>query len=410
MKRVVIIGGGAIGLSTAYYLSKEGHEVVVIDAADMTDGCSYGNAGMVVPSHVLPLAQPGMIARGVRWMFDSRSPFYVRPRLSPALLSWGWQFYRNSTQEHVERSKTALRDLSLFSKELYRDLASQTNLFWHEQGLLMLYRSDKVGEEEMEAGKMARELGLEVDFLSASEAADLESGLKLDVKGAVHYRSDAHLHPGKFMTFLKQELEKTGVRLIKNARIEQLPVQGNRITGIGLVNDTLEADEVVLCAGAWSPEIARRLGIRISVLPGKGYSFEVPAEKGSPGIPSILCEGKVAVTPLGDTVRFGGTMEITHTADHRLNRSRIEGIVNTVNTFYPELQLKAPDMSKVWHGYRPCTPTGLPIISRTDKWSNLVIATGHAMMGLSLAPATGKLVEEMISGKPLSVSTEHFSF
>ncbi len=409
MKKCVIIGGGVVGLCSAYYLAKAGNHVTIIDASDMEDGCSYGNAGMIVPSHVIPMAQPGMIAKGVKWMFNSKSPFYVRPRLSSELLKWGYQFYRYANQKHVEASMPALRDLSLLSKELYQEFAEGKNDFaYEEKGLLMLYRTDKVGEEEIHAGKEAEKMGLKVDFLDKEATSKLESGLDLDVIGSVHYKSDAHLIPNNFNKFLKDQLVRLGVKLQTKTIVEDFTVFNQKITKIATNQGEFLADEVVLSAGSWSPMIARKLGIQISILPGKGYSFNLTKQEQAPTIPSILCEGKVAVTPMGDQIRFGGTLEVTHTKDHKINLKRVQGIVNTINAFYPNLQIEQPKKEEIWHGFRPCTPTGLPLISRSTKVSNFILATGHAMMGLSLAPATGKLVEELVGEKKLSVSNNLF--
>ena len=408
MKSCVVIGGGVVGMCSAYYLAKAGHQVTIIDQSDLTDGCSYGNAGMIVPSHVIPLAQPGMIAQGMKWMFDSKSPFYVRPRFSKELFSWGWQFYKNSTKSHVEKSMPALLDLSLMSKELFQDFSKQANFLYQEKGLLMLYKSDKVGEEETHAAHAAENLGIEVDYLSKEELRQLESGIATDAIGGVHYKSDAHLYPQRFMQFLKDELQQLGVNIQVNSIIEKFVLQNDRLQEIQLIDKSIKADEFVLCAGSWSPEIAKKLGVKLSILPGKGYSFNVENSGSKPSIPSILCEGKVAVTPMGDNIRFGGTMEITHTNDQSINRNRLQGIVDTVNGFYPELNMKCPPDKEVWHGFRPCTPTGLPLISRSTKVKNLVIATGHAMMGLSLGPATGKLVEEIVGERPTSVKIDLF--
>jgi len=206
MKKCAIIGGGVVGLCSAYYLAKEGYQVTILDGSDLSDGCSYGNAGMIVPSHIIPMAQPGMISQGLKWMFNSKSPFYVKPRMSSELLSWGMQFYKHANQKHVDQAMPALRDLGLLSKELFQDFAKMDSSFmYQEKGLLMLYKTSKVGEEEFHAGNAAKALGLEVDFLNKQETSQLENGIDLDVLGAVHYKSDAHLIPQNFMQFLKEE-------------------------------------------------------------------------------------------------------------------------------------------------------------------------------------------------------------
>jgi D-amino-acid dehydrogenase len=409
MKRVSIVGGGIIGLCSAYYLSKEGYQVTVFDSSDLSDGCSYGNAGMIVPSHIIPLAQPGMIAQGIKWMFDSQSPFYVKPRLSKSLIQWGLQFYKYATPKHVNDSMPALRDLGLFSKDLFKDLSKESDSFFYEEkGLLMLFKTDKMAEDINHEGKLAEKLGLKVDFLSKEEAMKLETGTRIDVSGGVHYKSDAHVYPQKLIAFLKSELTKAKVMIQANTVVIDFVIENGRVTEIVTNKGNFFTDEVVLASGAWSPGVAKKLGTTISILPGKGYSFTLKDKTEKPSIPSILCEGKVAVTPMNKDIRFGGTMEITHTGDTRINQNRLQGIVNTVNSFYPDLKIERPKEEDTWFGFRPCTPSGMPIIARDKKIDNVVLATGHAMMGLSLAPATGKLVTEIIAGQPLSVSTKMF--
>lgn len=409
MKKVGIVGGGIIGLCSAYYLAKEGYEVAVFDESAMEDGCSYGNAGMIVPSHIIPLAQPGMIAQGMKWMFDSQSPFYVKPRLNADLIKWGLQFYKHANKSHVEKAMPALRDLSLLSKELYQDFAKENNSFFYEEkGLLMLYKSDKVEEEMHHEGKEAERLGLEVNYLSRREVIALETGTKTDVIGGVHYKSDAHLYPQKFMKFIKEELIRLKVEVHQHTTVKDFVFDGSKIAKIVTNKGTFATDEVVLAAGSWSPQLAKKLNIGISILPGKGYSFTLKDRSEKPSIPSILCEGKVAVTPMNNDIRFGGTMEITHTGDTKINENRLRGIVTSINDFYPDMQIEMPKSEETWFGFRPCTPTGMPIITKDKKIVNLTLATGHAMMGLSLAPATGKIVTEIIAGKTTSVATKMF--
>jgi len=409
VKNVIIIGGGIIGLCSAYYLAKEGAKVTVIDKSDMLDGCSYGNAGMIVPSHIIPMAQPGVIHQGIKWMFNAKSPFYIKPALSIDLLSWLIQFYKNSNQEHVNKSMVPLRDLSFLSKELYQDFARSINEFrYQEKGLLMLYNTEKVGEEEIKIGKIAEKMGVEVGFLDQQEVKELEKNTNVDALGAVHYKSDAHLSPNHFIAFLKAELNEMGVKMTSNCSIIDFNVSEGKIKELLTNHGNFKADEFVIAAGSWSVEIAKKLGVKLYILPGKGYSFNVENLLLKPTIPAILCEGKVAVTPLGDVVRFGGTLEITNNKDTKINIKRLQGIVEKVNQFYPDLKVDLPETKKVWHGFRPCTPSGMPIIEKSKKIQNLTIAAGHAMMGLSLAPASGKLVSELIMGEKTSLDITEF--
>lgn len=408
-KEVIIIGGGIIGVCSAYYLSQAGHKVTILDRGKIFDGCSFGNAGMIVPSHIVPLAAPGMISQGMRWMLSSKSPFYVRPRLNVELLSWGRKFYRASNQKHVDRSMPSLLELSLLSKSLYQELAKDSSaMAYEEKGLLMLFQSEKVGQEEVHAGKIAQSFGLEVNYLSKAEVQRLESGTYVNALGGVHYKSDAHLYPSKLMHYLISECKRNGVQFLEDTEVLDLQTSGSTIAGIQTNNGNFSADEYVIAGGTWSPFLSKKLGINISLLPGKGYSFTFENPISRPTYPSILCEGKVAVTPMGNDLRFGGTMEITHVNDTAINQKRLQGIVETANSFYPDLSIPFPKRDNQWYGFRPCSPDGLPYIGRSQKITNATIATGHAMMGLSLAPATGFIVNALISNQPTPISIDLF--
>jgi len=403
-KKVVVIGGGIIGLCSAYFLAKEGNEVVIVDKSDMLDGASYGNAGMIVPSHVIPLAQPGVIHKGIKWMFNPKSPFYIKPNANSELVKWLYNFYKNSNQTHVNNSINHLKNISFLSKELYQDFAKENNSFlYDEKGLLMLFQNERIAEEEIKVAEISKKLGIAVDFLDKNGIKNLEKTATINAIGAVHYKSDAHLSPNLFISFLKNELLKMNVQLLTNTEILNFKFANNTIQEIITNKGTIKADSFIVSAGSWSAKILKKLDVKLLLLPGKGYSFNVPKQAESPSIPSILCEGKVAVTPFNTNIRFGGTLEITNTNDTKINFKRLNGIVEHINSFYPNLKIENPKQENVWLGFRPCTPTGLPIIERSNKFNNLVIATGHAMMGLSLAPATGKLVSEIVSNKKTTI-------
>lgn len=403
-KKVVILGGGVIGLFSAYYLAKAGHSVTILNKQQVGSS-STGNAGMIVPSHVIPLAAPGMIAKGVRWMFNSKSPFYVKLRLSSDLFSWGWNFYRSANQNHVDQSTEALRDISLLSKKLYQDVSVASEQFeYDEKGLLMLFQSEKVGKEEREAAEIAKGLGLEVEIYNKADLDALNYGTDVHASGAVLYKSDAHLNPNKLFAFLQSELERLHVKTITISGVEKIETQSKKVVQVVADQISYTADEFVIAAGAWSKELAQLADESLTLLPGKGYSFTLPRMKNTPNIPTILCEGKVAVTPFQDEIRFGGTMEITHVKDRKINRNRVQGIVNTIHNFYPELPVEFPKTEDIWMGYRPCSPTGLPYIGRSHRHSNLIYATGHGMMGLSLGPATGFIVEHIVSENNMPLS------
>lgn len=410
MAKVLIIGGGIVGLSSAYYLQKAGYEVTVIDKGDMADNCSYGNAGMIVPSHFIPLATPGMVAQGIRWMFNSKSPFYVRPSLNPQLVSWGLQFLKKANAAHVQQSAMPLTELSLLSKKLYEDLSREPgfNFDLVEKGILMFYKTEKAGEEEAHLAEKARELGLDMAVLSVAECKALQPDLELDVLGAVHYRCDAHLSPNKLMAALLNYLKNAGVKLISNKEVTKIETAGNKISRVLSHHEEFTADDYVIATGSWSPAVGKLLGLNIVLMPGKGYSFNVKDEKQSMQIPALLAEARVAITPMNGGLRYGGTMELDK-INSRINMNRVKGIVESVPKYFPGLKPAVPAEKDIWFGFRPSSADGLPYIGRSNKFNNLTVATGHGMMGLSLGAATGLLTSEIISGKPTSISVSAFA-
>lgn len=398
--KIGIIGGGIIGLSSAYYLNKAGHQVTVIDKGALKEGCSFGNAGMIVPSHFVPLAAPGMISKGIRWMFNSTSPFYVRPRLSPALLKWGYLFYKNANQSQVDKAIPALKELSFYSKALYQQLASELpfDFGYHEKGLMMLYKSAEIEKEERETAELANQLGVEACILTPAQVQDLEPEVKVDVRGGVYFPGDAHLTPQQLVSRLITHLKESGVEFKTDCEIFDFQVHNNAIRSLTSNLGDFSFDEIVLATGSWSGRMAKQLGLTLPMQAGKGYSFTLDNVQKNIHIPSIFLEARVAITPMGNSLRFGGTMEISG-VNSRISMNRVKGIVNSIPNYYPEMKVDMPAKEKVWHGLRPCSPDGLPYIGRSIKIKNLVIATGHAMLGLSLGPGTGKIVADLMEEK-----------
>lgn len=408
--KIGVIGGGIIGLSAAHYLMKAGHQVTIIDQTDLADGCSFGNAGMIVPSHIIPLASPGMITKGIRWMFNSTSPFYIKPRISGELIKWGWQFYRHSTKDHVERAAPVLKELSLLSKAMYQQLARELpfDFGFHERGLLMLYQTKETEQEEMEAAAFANKLGIEAHVLSASEVQELEPDMRVSVRGGVFYPGDAHITPHALVSQWIALLKGQGVSFQSLTTVTSFVTESGKIKIIKTSKGDFDFDEVVIAAGSWSGSLVLGLGISLPMQAGKGYSFTLNKVEKNSRIPSIFMEARVAVTPMDSSLRFGGTMEITG-VDHSINMNRVKGIVDAIPRYYPDLNVAMPDKKEVWHGLRPCSPDGLPYIGRTEKFANLVIATGHSFMGLSLGPGTGKLVAEIMNNEKNSVPVAPFN-
>ena len=407
-KNIVIIGGGIIGLCAAYYLQKEGHQVSVIDQSNMDSGASHVNAGYITPSHFISLAAPGMITKGIKWMFNAASPFYVKPRLDKDFLNWALAFKKSATTAKVETSISAIKNINLFSRELYDDLKQSGDLNFHyeRKGLLLCYKSDEVGEEEWEIGERGIQEGLGVKNLSAKQVQELEPKANLNIKGAVYYDCDGHMTPNHFMKEMLTYLKANGVVFYKNERVMDLEVSNQNITEVITDKRKLKPDAVVLAAGSWSPLVTKKLGIKIPVQAGKGYRIDVNRDINIT-IPAILCEAKVAVTPMDGFTRFAGTMEIGG-INHTINPKRVEAIAQASKNYYNNLEITSEEKALAACGLRPCSPDGLPYIGKSSKCENLVIATGHAMMGWSLGPATGKLVSELISTQKLSLDMSYY--
>ncbi|MEM8484915.1 MAG: FAD-dependent oxidoreductase [Bacteroidota bacterium] len=408
-KNIVVIGGGAIGLCTAHYLQQSGHSVTVIEKGVYDKGTSLGNAGMLVPSHVVPLAAPGVISQGMRWLFRRDSPFRIKPRLDPALMSWLWQFRSFCTEKHVARSMPLLRDLSLASVEAFASLATLFDFHFEQRGLLMVHRTDKGEKENLKYGKKGQAAGLDVTFLTADELKQKAPNLKSSARGAVYFPQDAHLSPNLFIAGITKALADNGVVLRPDTAVtgfETTDTKNNRtIRAVNTNKGRIEADEVILAAGAWTPALARMLRIKAPIQPAKGYSITVDAPENAPTIPVILTEEKVTITPMGNKLRFGGTLELAG-FDASVDLIRARAIRNAIPDYLPSVSPDQIDQKMIWSGFRPCTPDGLPIIGRPGTMQNLVIASGHAMIGITLAPITGQLVTSIINNEKPAIDTE----
>jgi D-amino-acid dehydrogenase len=413
-KHVLIVGGGIVGLSVAYYCSRKGHRVTLIERGGRNrDGCSFVNAGMLVPSHIVPLASPGMVQLGLRWMWNPESPFYVKPRLSADLLSWSWQFHRASTQAHVDRAAPILRDLHLASRDCYREWATLWNNDFNltERGMLMLCNTERGLEEETRAAGYARRLGISAKVLTAAATAELEPNLRMDVVGSVYFPVDCHLTPGRLMASLAREVERAGVQVSYDTGADGWRSEDDRIEAVRTNRADaaeLTADEYVVCGGIWSQNMVRDLGIRIPMQAGKGYSLTLEHPASLPSVCAILSEARVAVTPMGSSLRFAGTMELSG-IDEGINPTRVRGIIKSVAAYYPDIPPAHLEQATVRTGLRPCSPDGLPYVGRVSRFANLSVATGHAMMGMSLGPITGKLMAETLSGEPVSCGMDGLS-
>tara|TARA_R110002050_G_scaffold25604_11_gene68242 strand:+ start:8545 stop:9795 length:1251 start_codon:yes stop_codon:yes gene_type:complete len=409
-KNVLIIGGGIVGLCSAYFLHKEGHNVTLLDKSDISSGASFVNAGYITPSHIIPLASPGMILKGIKWMFNSSSPFYMQPRWDTDFFKWSWYFHKSSTKKKVALAIPLIKEINILSRELFTAIKNTGDLgdFQLERkGLLMLYKTDAEGEHEMEVAKKASYLGLEVNSLDKKALNKLQPNLTMDVKGAVHYECDGHTTPTEFMKKMLDYLKRSGVIIKTNEEVTDIVTDNGRITTVITDKTQYSPEEIVLAAGSWSEKLSKKMNLKLPIQAGKGYSINVARPTGIT-IPAILMEAKVAVTPMAEYTRFAGTMEFSGINDI-IKKQRVEAIAKAVSQFYPEIEINTKEIGDAKSGLRPVSPDGLPYIGKCSSLKNLTIATGHAMMGWSLGPVTGQLVSEIISDKKTSMDINGFS-
>lgn len=394
-KRIAVVGAGVIGLSTAAELVERGHEVVVYDRqTELSERCSSGNAGMVVPSHVIPLAAPGMVALGLRMMLNPQGPFRIKPKLDLGQLRWMLNFMSAANQKNVERGGPALRDLSLLSRKRYLELAERADFGLVKRGLIMVCQEQATLAEEKHTVDFAKRLGLSAEMLDVDGLRRVDPAIVYDAAGGAFFPDDCHLDPARFLTTLVDRVKVGGGQL--------------RYTEVAPQLDHIDADQVVLAAGVWSGDLARQIGLDLPLVAGKGYSMTLTQPPILPEVCSILVEGRVAVTPMGDTLRVGGTMEIGG-EEGTIDPRRVAGIASAFCKFVPGFPREQFDNQPVWHGLRPCSPDGLPFLGRTKRTERVLLACGHAMMGLSLGPATGVVIADLVDDQPASVDITAFS-
>lgn len=395
---VLIIGGGVVGVCTAYYVAGHGRAVTLVEQGEIASGSSNGNAGFILPSHVVPLASPGALSSGLRWMFDPESPFYIKPRLDLDLFDWLLRFMAASNERHVRRSVPVLRELACASIALYEELSRLDGLDfgYRQNGMMYVYKTRKGLAHGAEEAAFAGEAGTVSKVLNAEEACALEPTVRPDVAGGVYYPEDAHIDPGAFVRGLARRAETQGVCIRTQTEVLNVETTGRRVTRVRTTRGDFHPDQVVLAAGAWSPATVRGLRLRVPIQPAKGYSVTVQRPQASPGMPLLLGESRVAVTPLGDRLRFGGTLELAG-LDFTINRQRVEAIMRAANDYL--VGMDDPQPVEIWRGLRPCTPDGLPMVGRTKAFENLILAAGHATVGMSLGPITGKLVAQVVNGQ-----------
>ena len=409
--KVGIIGGGIIGLCSAWYLVNEGFEVEIFERGDGSDGCSFGNMGYLSPSHFIPLASPGMVWQGIKYMMDATSPFYIQPRADLDLVRWAFRFWQSATEAKVKVNSPALNELLQFSRlktiEMSKQLGSDIDL--QLKGCYMMYRLPKTADHEQHLAEKARAFGIDTQILNAAELQAAEPNLGVNALGAVLYPLDGHLHPGKWIHALRAALTAKGAIIHYNTEIEELRTTGNTInTAIDAKGEEFAMDHWVIATGAWLPLLMKKLGLRLLMQAGKGYSTTFSQLPHNLSRPAILVDDRVALTPFGTDLRVGGTMELSG-INHTIRTPRVQAILNAVKRNFSFFDFSLPPTDKLWCGLRPVTPDGLPYLGNSPNFTNLTISAGHAMLGVSLAAGTGHMVMELVKGCNTTINLSAFS-
>ena len=400
MTRTIIVGGGVVGLCTAWALRRRGVAVTVIDAGPPERAASHGNAGWLVPTLAGPVPAPGVVGTSLRWMLRPDSPLYIRPRVDLEFARWLLSFWRRCNGSDYREGMAAVAALGARTMELVDALIADGVRFEeHRDGILFVYQSPRELERDYAGLHLLRPFGYETPpFLDGDAVRALEPALNASVSGGYWFAGERHVRPETLVAGLVAHLEARGVELRPRTGVLGIEHRDGRVAGVATSAGRLAAETVIICAGAWTPVVLRLVGARLPIEAGKGYSLDYappPALPAPVRRPLSLHEAHVAVTPLADRLRLSGTMELSG-LNHHLAPARL-GALRRAGESYLHGWPSDPGQPTVWTGPRPMTPDGVPVIGRVPGFTNLLVASGHAMLGVTLAPVTGEAVAELVT-------------
>lgn len=429
---VLVVGAGVVGLFCAYYLRLGGASVTVIDCGPVggPQSCSSGNTGFVGTQGAAPLAEPGVLAHGLRWLMNPASPLYIRPRPSRELATWLWHFARLCNEEDARACFGVLVEMKRRSLDILGEVCGEPGLAatFAMPGMIVAFKSPREFDQACRSVPLAVSRGVPLRVLSEADLRALEPDVDFDIYGALFNAEGATLRTPEFLLEFARLLCRMGVEIVREARVTRFDAGdvnagwldargpgagGRRIRRVCTTVGDFTPGEVVIAAGAWSARLGRLLGIRLMLQPAKGYTVTVDAPRAAPRLPMVLSEGKVAVMPSGDRLRFGGTLELARGLERggaTVSRRRVDGITATVRSYLPGLDVTSElrefrgsssgSVPQVWAGVRACTPDSLPFLGRGQPYLNLSIACGHGYIGMGLAPVSGKLIAQLVRGEP----------
>jgi D-amino-acid dehydrogenase len=406
---VIIVGSGIIGIACAHYLMKSGFKVTVIDQSSIASACSHGNLGYICPSHILPLTEPGAIGTAIKSFFDTSAPFRVKPRISPAFLNWMWQFARRCNRRQMLKAAFHLKAMLDSSMNEYRKIISEQALDceWHESGLLHVLETKSGMHDFAETDKLlAEKFGVSAQRIDGEELPQFDPAFRSGLAGAFYYDGDAFARPDLLNDSWSRNLKRNGVTFVEDCKLISVEKKHGQITSLQTTQGTLTASRFVFAVGAWSAQLSSSLDCRIPVEPGKGYSITMKRPRVCPKYPMLFPEHNVGVTPFDYGYRLGSMMEFigfdTSIPERRIRQLRESAKPYLIEPFTEEIQ-------DTWYGWRPMTWDSLPIIGGVPRLGNAYLATGHNMLGLSLAAGTGKLIAELVQGQTTHIDATAFS-
>ncbi len=402
-RRILVVGGGVIGAACSHQLANRGYQVTVIEKDLWGRACSHGNCGLICPSHVLPLTEPGAVRKTMFSLLKRNSPFSIRPRFDPRLWKWLWRFARRCRHDRMVEAARTRMPLLEQSQDAYRQMVQEGILEceWESRGSLYVYRDqEQLDKFSATASLLEQEFGLHPECLDGGQLEAMEPTLKSGLAGAWYFPDDVHVRPDRLLSSWRTHLEKQGVQIHENCELEKLVSEQGRVVAAIAGEQQIELDGLVIATGALTPLLARELGCRLPIQPGKGYSITMPRPQPCPTIPLLFVDEKVVATPMQSGYRLGSMMELNG-YDTRIKPRRLKLLRKAAEKYLHEPH--ADPVEEEWYGWRPMTSDGVPFIDRLPGLENAWVAAGHNMLGLSMAPATGQLVAELVDGVKPSI-------
>jgi D-amino-acid dehydrogenase len=404
---ILIIGGGVIGVCIAYYLTVENYAVTLVEKNQICSGSSHGNAGLISCANPIPLAEPGVIKKGLRWLLDVEGPFYIKPRLDLDLLRWLLGFRAACKEKQMRHTIYVTLAMRRISKQLSTELSAEEkrSFGWQNKGRMLVYQHNDSFEDGIETLNFLSQYGVSGKILNAQGVREMDPNMKPSVIGGIYYPDYDHVLPESYVKGMAHLAENRGASIKTETEVIGFETAGQRITRVITTRGDFTPAQIVLASGSWSPVVVKELGLRIPIQPAKGYSITVKRTSGCSEIPLSLVNHKIAVTPMGELLRFSSNLELVG-YDPSINRRRVAATRRAVNLYLDGID--DLELIQIWSGFRPNTPDTMPIIERNQTYGNLVLATGHDMLGMTHSLITGKLVSEIIGSRKPSIDLSPF--